>query len=366
MLWGLAFGLESAVVSFNRFPMLGIAIARRTALSMAAAYFDDELAVELVRDTDCSQVGLRLVFRLMGAPPQPEKGFTPTANRTYLGSSIHTGEFELAGFVRVQPKAATVTKVLQKVDTILQAGQLSRDEAGKLRGDVMWLFTMAMGHLGKLVGPTLTRYQQSNTPELDEPAKQQLLVLRCAVLNARPRDVPVLPLRSPCLRVYTDASFEAGVLRLGWVLFPPGRTPVGGTCVVPASFIATWQPRTQQIYPGETLATLVVPALHSDYFRDQDVLWFIDNEASAAAIIRATSDEPDVLILVQQSHLQFQGLRCRPWIEWVDSESNPSDGLSRLGLSDEWTRRQPWEIFEHQFPALLDPDSFLASLRALT
>jgi hypothetical protein len=39
---GLAFGLESAVVSFNRFPQLGIAIARRCTLSLAAAYFDDE------------------------------------------------------------------------------------------------------------------------------------------------------------------------------------------------------------------------------------------------------------------------------------------------------------------------------------
>lgn len=39
ILWGLAYGLESAVVSFNRFPQLGVAAARRTVYALAAAYF---------------------------------------------------------------------------------------------------------------------------------------------------------------------------------------------------------------------------------------------------------------------------------------------------------------------------------------
>eukprot|EP00438_Fugacium_kawagutii_P009809 Skav220335 [mRNA] locus=scaffold6168:50559:51230:+ [translate_table: standard] len=223
-----------------------------------------------------------------------------------------------------------------------------------------------MGHLGKLIGPTLSRYQKGESPHLDAEARQHLLVLLRAVHQAHPRDVPVLPRRCGLLRIYSDASFEQGVLRLGWVVFPPTGVVLGGTCVVPPTFVATWKPRTQQIYPGETLATLVVPCIHPQFFQDSDVLWFIDNEASAAALIRATSDEPDVLILVQQSHLQFQALNSRPWVEWVDSESNPSDGLSRLGLSDEWTRRQPWLLSEHPFPALLDPDSFLASLSTST
>jgi len=70
LLWGLAFGLESAVVAFNRFPKPGIAISRRCTLALTAAYFDDELAVETIADSDVSQAGLRLTFQLMGAPPQ--------------------------------------------------------------------------------------------------------------------------------------------------------------------------------------------------------------------------------------------------------------------------------------------------------
>eukprot|EP00435_Cladocopium_sp_Y103_P000858 s5581_g1.t1 len=298
-LWGLAFGLESAVVSFNRFPLLGVSIARRCTLAFAAQYFDDELALEAVADSDLSQAGLRLVFGLMGAQPQPGKGFSPAANRHYLGSSLHVGDAAHHGFVRVQPKYATVMKVVHKLDDALVHNQLSRDEAGKLRDLV---------------------------------------------------------------RVYTDASFEDGILRLGWVIFAPGQPPLGGTTLVPSSVVASWHPRAQQIYPGETLAAVVVPALYPDVLTNQDCIWFIDNEASAAALIRASTSESDVLVLVQQAHLQFNELNLRVWFEWVDTESNPADGLSRDGLRDPWTLSQGWQLQEFPFPPLLGPADFLQSL----
>ena len=112
--WGLAYGLESAVVSFNRFPQLGIASSRRLVLSMCSSYFDDELSLEMVRDHDSSQCGLQslqLVFSLLGAPPQPSKRFRPTANRHYLGASLHCGDFSTTMSIMVQPKFSTSLKV---------------------------------------------------------------------------------------------------------------------------------------------------------------------------------------------------------------------------------------------------------------
>lgn len=46
-LYGLAYGLGSAVVAFNRFPQLGVAACRRCLYGLAAAYFDDELSLEV-------------------------------------------------------------------------------------------------------------------------------------------------------------------------------------------------------------------------------------------------------------------------------------------------------------------------------
>ena len=52
-LYGLAYGLESAVVAFNRFPQLGIAITRRCLVGCCAACFDDELSVEFLQRSVC-------------------------------------------------------------------------------------------------------------------------------------------------------------------------------------------------------------------------------------------------------------------------------------------------------------------------
>ena len=80
------------------------------------------------------------------------------------------------------------------------------------------------------------------------------------------------------------------------------------------------------------------------------MVWSIDNEAAASAGIRGSSDEPEVEIAVQVAHLIWLHLRCRVWIEWIDSKSNPADGLSRDGLQDQWTRQQGWQLSEAAEP----------------
>jgi hypothetical protein len=186
--------------------------------------------------------------------------------------------------------------------------------------------------------------------------------LYSAVIDSRPRDIYVHHRSDDVVRIYSDASFEDDVLRLGWVIFPSGGIPLGGTTVVPQEVIATWRPRQQQIYPGETLAAVVVPALAAEPLASQSILWFIDNEAAAAALIRASTSEADVLTMVQQAHLQFSRLQARTWFEWIDSESNPADGLSRDGLHDTWTSSQPWKLQEFPFPSVLGPGELLESL----
>ena len=66
-----------------------------------------------------------------------------------------------------------------------------------------------------------------------------------------PRVVAVTALPRQPVLVYSDASFEHDVLRVGWVVFGQSTRPQGVTCVVPPEVIQTWEDRAQQIYPGE-------------------------------------------------------------------------------------------------------------------
>ena len=71
-----------------------------------------------------------------------------------------------------------------------------------------------------------------------------------------------------------------------------------------------------------------------EFFVDQDVIWLADNEASVSTIIRGACQPEDINGLAEATFVMMAVLRCRLWVEWIDSASNPSDGLSRTGLSD--------------------------------
>ena len=48
--------------------------------------------------------------------------------------------------------------------------------------------------------------------------------------------------------------------------------------------------------------------------------------------------------VAQAAHWKLHCLGARMWVEWIDSDSNPSDGLSRDGLDDQWALNQDWEL----------------------
>ena len=232
VLFGLAYGLEAAVVAFNRLPLLGVAAARRCASSMSAAYFDDELSLEFIANEEVSRKGLLTVFKLLGSPPQVLKSFAPGPNRHYLGTSVHVGDASLCSSVRFQPKFLTLQKVLGILDSVLESGRLERDTAGKLRGDLQWFFSMVSGQAGRFAAPLLRKYQHSDCAALDSPAISVLETLRRLVVLAEPRSIDISANPTELMHVYTDASFEDGQLRLGWIMFSSAfaRPPWGHLC----------------------------------------------------------------------------------------------------------------------------------------
>ena len=94
-----------------------------------------------------------------------------------------------------------------------------------------------------------------------------------------------------------------------------------------------------------------------------DIIWFVDNESAASTLVRCVSSQCDVHEIAQFSHYMMHLLRTRVWYEWIDSDSNPSDGLSRTGLDDEWTQYQNWSLQSYLFPPGLSRGEFLRSLR---
>ena len=76
-----------------------------------------------------------------------------------------------------------------------------------------------------------------------------------------------------------------------------------------------------------------------ELFQDVDLLWYCDNQSGAAAVVKGCARAPDLARLATTTHLAWAVLRCRTWIEWVDSASNCADGVSRAGEADSFAEQ---------------------------
>ena len=124
-------------------------------------------------------------------------------------------------------------------------------------------------------------------------------------------------------------------------------------------------PRKQQIACCEAYACPVVPLNWPELLKGRDLIWWIDNQSVCSAMLRGSSSQSDLTQLMSIAHILLASLGTRFWIEWIDSDSNPSDGLSRKGTSDEWTLSQNWRHVTVQMPAWADLKSVPLSMLPL-
>ena len=151
--------------------------------------------------------------------------------------------------------------------------------------------------------------------------------------------------------VYTDASGGGGV-SIGTVIAVHNSTD----SKLPAySGEAPSWCKDENIYTLEILAACL-GAAHLAALRGRGPsIFFIDNEAACAAIVRGTSDHDLPRLLIGAFWRICIESRICPWIERVSSQNNPADEPSR-GPVHQSELCQP-----HDFP---EP-AFLRSRRAL-
>ena len=90
---------------------------------------------------------------------------------------------------------------------------------------------MCAGQAGRVAGRTLTALQRAASPVLPPEDTVTLKLLAAIVACPGPRDIAVRSLPSQPTLIYSDASFEHGVLRVGWVIFGQSDSPQGLACV---------------------------------------------------------------------------------------------------------------------------------------
>eukprot|EP00974_Lingulodinium_polyedra_P088935 8621152-Lingulodinium_polyedra.AAC.1 len=87
-----------------------------------------------------------------------------------------------------------------------------------------------------------------------------------------------------------------------------------------------------------------------------DLWWGVGNTSAEAALVRGYSTKADTAAIVAAVHIACARRDVRIYYFHVDSDSNPSDGLSRDGVEDEWTvataKDQGWSLEDIGFASL--------------
>ena len=357
--FGLVYGMKSSVLHFNRFPSLVAATARRTGGSATGSYVDDFTTVDFLMARGSGQRFTNTVLRSMGGDLGPDKHKPVRSQQVMLGVNVRLDTSTRDGTILFEPREETVHKIVEMSKALLMKSSCTPAEAAKLRGVASWAAGNTFGRVGRLGLRALKsrQYQKEPTTTLDEQLTMGLHFLIGTMPLLGPRSTRILgPTPSPTV-IYSDASWpqwmtaeeavEAGEPpRLGWVVFNPGERPRGFSLELGRQFMDVLFPRKTQILAAEAVAVLTALVLSPELLANRDIVWFVDNEAALSSLVRGTSRAEDVGHIASCTQLAMLEHSCSAWYEWIDSASNPSDGLSRDGVKDKWTADQGWDLTE--------------------
>ena len=287
-----------------------------------------------------------------------------------LGVNVRMDDILHNNMVLFEPREDTIHKVVESAGALLMKGTCTPAEAAKLRGVAIWAAGNTFGRVGRLRLRALKtrQYEKAEYYALSEQLHMGLNFLREVMPNIGPRTTRILgPTPMPTV-VYSDASWpdvregrsaeEAAAAgephRLGWIIFRPGMKPLGFSMELGREFTEALFPRRTQILAAEAVAVLAAFVLTPELVAGRELVWFIDNEAALSSLIRGSSRADDVGHIAACTQVAMLQHSSSAWFEWVDSASNPADGLSRDGVRDTWTLQQGWELRE--FP----PSAFKA------
>ena len=90
---------------------------------------------------------------------------------------------------------------------------------------------------------------------------------------------------------------------------------------------------TNTDYPVGTFGVSRSPNTFAADIVGRDIILFTDIQSVCCAMTKGCSKPRDIQTLSTVWHAMCMVLKCRVWIEWVPSDCNPADEISRYGTA---------------------------------
>ena len=356
---GFNFGLKAAVPMFNRIPFFSTEFMRRCLGGVCDHYFDDIVTTEpswatapcpispiFPNGVNNVQACLWCVHAMIGFPLAIAKKSKFAAIVTFLGvisDFTRWGEHGEAEIYTSEARKDIVAEILKRA---LDSEKLSRRECESLTGKIGFMFLWSAGRFGRAVLRPLYDYvtnQDGAAANSWSAALNYALLALLAIISKLPRSI--FRFRTsprPTVKIWTDACWEEGKAKpagLGIVLYFPAYTDSSGKAhaayymhaagYASKEVLEKFVKRKQYIGQLELYAALLAYTTFKDELRGRRAIHWIDNTSALASLIKGYSRVPDSAQIVHAFHSLALGLKCKVWIEYVNTKANIADEPSR-------------------------------------
>ena len=330
------FGGVPSVANFNRLPEFIVAAGRRFLALILWHYFDDFGVMSLRASTagqGNAQECLRELLSLFGRPAAPHKSCALGLQNVHLGVVNNLSHFK-DGSVSFPPKAGRIEDIANRMQLVVSDAYPSSGQAASLRGEAGFLESSSYGRIARGLLQRLKLYQYRGGGALDAFTALQLALFIQLLPHLRPRLVLLGEPATRPLLLWTDAAWEKRVASAGALLFEPeARAFTAAACLDWREAVERMSPKEQPIALLEAAALIAAVSLWSQQLRGKHIIVFIDNLSAACALVKGSSTDNDLQHLATAWQLLCAELNMAAWVEWVPSDSNPADQLSREALS---------------------------------
>ena len=250
--------------------------------------------------------------------------------------------------VEFWPGAPLVQKVSDVVRHHRHTNLLTPADASKLRGMQNFLSQAEWGRLGRAMLYEVKNRQYAHVAPwtLSLRLDCDLAFLEFFMAQNIRRRVSVVPSGAQSVFIASDAQAE------------PGRTPTGGYlltlpdvrqaafCAFSSEVLAAWETGGEGQNPIALCEAAMIPLAmwHArGHLRRRRVIWLVDNTSALYAMVKGGSRNRHLhRTVVIYGFLAFF-LECEVWLEFVDSDSNFADGVSRDLSACSWCHGHGFE-----------------------
>jgi hypothetical protein len=223
------------------------------------------------------------------------------------------------------------------------------------------------GKIGRAGLNSIKDRQHEQEHELTGDLNRSFALLEDLLRMQPRREYSLFSVDTPRFVVASDAAYEneRGTAGFLVVLDPglPEETRHGMVVHIPEEIYNHWGKHKTYIAQLELLVVLVGLLEFAPRLRGRRGLWFIDNVAALMALVRGRSNSPSLDAMSLCIHAGLYALSTWMYFEWVSSESNWADGVSRQGWKDPWARRHAFSLSDASFITALLTLPFPAAVK---